>query len=85
MRKGAVTRPAKALYSCSFFANGDGHYESSRRIFNDLAELPKEGLDEASERLECMWSLIGDRIVAFEMGSSPLWDLAMRDIKVRYR
>lgn len=50
MQKGAMTGFAKAMYSRSFFPNGDGDYESSRGLANDLIGLPKENLDEATKR-----------------------------------
>lgn len=50
MQKGIRTGFAKALYSRGFFPNGDGDYESSRGLANDLIGLPKEDLDEATQR-----------------------------------
>ena len=50
MQKGAMTGFAKALYSRCFYPNGDGDYESSRGLANDLIGLPKEDLDEATKR-----------------------------------
>ena len=60
MQKGAMTGFAKAMYSRVFFPNGDGDYESSRGLANDLIGLPKEDLDEATKRalemVESGWS-----------------------------
>ena len=50
MQKGAMTGFAKAMYSRNFFPNGDGDFESSRGLANDLIGLPKEDLDEATKR-----------------------------------
>ena len=50
MQKGNMTGFAKALYSRCFYPNGDGDYESSRGLANDLIGLPKEDLDEATKR-----------------------------------
>lgn len=50
MQKGAMTGRAKAMYSRTFFPNGDGDYESSRGLVNDLIGLPKDDLDEATKR-----------------------------------
>lgn len=50
MQKGAMTGFAKAIYSRAFFPNGDGDFESSRGLANDLIGLPKEDLDEATKR-----------------------------------
>ncbi|OCK76863.1 NAD(P)-binding protein [Lepidopterella palustris CBS 459.81] len=50
MQKGARTGFAKAMYSRLFFPNGDGDFESSRGLANDLIGLPKEDLDEATKR-----------------------------------
>ena len=50
MQKGNMTGFAKALYSRSFYPNGDGDYESSKGLANDLIRLPKEDLDEATKR-----------------------------------
>ena len=38
----------KMLYSRMFFANGDGDYESTRGLHNDLLGLPVEDLDQAT-------------------------------------
>ena len=50
MQKGIMTGFVKAMYSRNFFPNGDGDYESSRGLANDLIGLPKENLDEATKR-----------------------------------
>ena len=50
MQKGIMTGFAKAMYSRVFFPNGDGDYESSQGLCNDLLGLPKEDLDEATKR-----------------------------------
>ena len=59
MQKGDRTGFAKAMYSRGFFPNGDGDYESSRGLANDLINLPKEDLDEVTketvEMVESGW------------------------------
>ena len=50
MQKGAMTGFAKAMYSRIFYPNGDGDLESSRGLSNSLMGLPKEDLDEATNR-----------------------------------
>ena len=50
MQKGMMTGFAKAMYARVFFPNGDGDFESSRGLANDLLGLPKEDLDEATTR-----------------------------------
>ena len=60
MKEGVMTGFAKAMYSRVFFPNGDGDFESSRGLANDLVGLPKEDLDEATRRtvemVEKNWS-----------------------------
>ena len=50
MKRGQLTGFAKAMYSRAFFPNGDGDFESSRGLANDLIGLPKDDLDEATRR-----------------------------------
>ena len=50
IQKGIMTGLAKAMYSRNFFPNGDGDFESSRGLANDLIGLPKDNLDEATKR-----------------------------------
>lgn len=50
LQKGSVIGFAKSLYARIFFPNGDGDFESSRGLANDLLGLPKEDLDEATKR-----------------------------------
>ncbi|KAE8440888.1 hypothetical protein EG329_006355 [Mollisiaceae sp. DMI_Dod_QoI] len=50
MQNGVWTGLAKAMYSRTFFPNGDGDFESSRGLANSLIGLPKEDLDEATQR-----------------------------------
>ena len=50
MKNGDRTGFAKAMYSRTFYPNGDGDYESSRGTVNDLLGLPREDLDEATKR-----------------------------------
>jgi len=40
----------KAMYTRVFYPNGDGDYESSRGLANDVLGLPKEDLDECTKR-----------------------------------
>lgn len=60
LKNGVMTGFAKALYSRSFYPNGDGDFESSRGLTNDLIGLPKDDLDEATKRavemVESGWS-----------------------------
>ena len=51
MQKGIMTGMAKAMYARGFFPNGDGNFESSRGLANDLIGLPKDSLDEATKRV----------------------------------
>lgn len=50
LKKGSMVGFAKALYARVFFPNGDGDFESSRGLANELLGLPKEDLDEATKR-----------------------------------
>lgn len=50
MKNGIQTGFAKAMYSRIFFPTGDGDFESSRGLDNELIGLPKEDLDEATKR-----------------------------------
>lgn len=50
LQKGQMTGLAKAMYGRVFYPNGDGDYESSKGLANDLLGLPKEDLDEATKR-----------------------------------
>lgn len=50
LKQGIQTGYAKAMYSRLFYPNGDGDFESSRGLANDLVGLPKEDLDEATKR-----------------------------------
>ena len=50
MQKGIRTGFAKSMYSRVFYPNGDGDFESSRGLANDLIGLPKEELDDATKR-----------------------------------
>ena len=51
LQKGIRTGLAKAMYSRNFFQNGDGDFESSKGLANDLIGLPKDNLDEATKRV----------------------------------
>lgn len=44
----------KMGYSRMFFDNGDGDYERTRELHNDVLNLPKENLDEATAIGICM-------------------------------
>jgi len=50
MKKGIMTGFAKAMYSRVFYPTGDGDYETTRGLSNELLGLPKEDLDEATKR-----------------------------------
>ena len=50
MQKGQMVGLAKAMYSRVFYPNGDGDFETSRGLDNDLIGLPKDDLDEATKR-----------------------------------
>lgn len=50
MQKGIQTGYAKAMYSRVFYPTGDGDYESSRGLANEVLGLPKEELDDATKR-----------------------------------
>ena len=50
MQKGLMTGFAKTMYARAFFPNGDGDFESSRGLANELIGLPKDNLDEATKR-----------------------------------
>ncbi|KAK7422926.1 hypothetical protein QQZ08_009283 [Neonectria magnoliae] len=49
-RRGQVT----AMYSRTFFSNGDGDFESRKGLDNEILGLPKEDIDEASKRALAM-------------------------------
>ena len=63
MQKGIRTGFAKSMYSRVFYPNGDGDFESSRGLANDLIGLPKEELDDATKRtvemVESGWNPFG--------------------------
>ncbi|KUJ10990.1 putative oxidoreductase CipA [Mollisia scopiformis] len=63
MKSGVRTGLAKQMYSRIFFQNGDGDYESTRGLDNELLGLPKDDLDEATKRtldmVESGWSRTG--------------------------
>ncbi len=48
------------MYARVFYPNGDGDFESSRGLANEVLGLPKEELDEATkgavEMVESGWS-----------------------------
>ncbi|KAL9077594.1 MAG: hypothetical protein Q9157_003289 [Trypethelium eluteriae] len=46
LQQGSRKAFVKVLYSRMFFPNGDGDYQSSRGLHNDLLRLPVENLDE---------------------------------------
>lgn len=46
LRQGNMEAFPKMLYSRMFFPNGDGDYQSSRGLHNDLLGLPVDDLDE---------------------------------------
>ena len=48
IQQGDMKAFTKMLYSRMFFPNGDGDYESSRGLHNDLLSLPAEDLDQAT-------------------------------------
>ncbi len=50
LKKGIRTGYAKAMYSRVFYPNGDGDYESSRGLANEVIGVPREELDEATKR-----------------------------------
>ena len=50
MQKGQMLGLAKAMYSRVFYPNGDGDFETSKGLDNDLIGLPKDDLDEATKR-----------------------------------
>lgn len=49
LQKGDMKGFVRLLYTRVFFPNGDGDYESSRGLQNDVLGLPKEDLDEATK------------------------------------
>ena len=63
MMKGDRMGFAKALYSRSFYPNGDGEFESKRGLANEALGLPKEDLDEATKSalklVESGWNPFG--------------------------
>jgi len=60
LKNGIQTGYAKAMYARVFYPNGDGDFESSRGLANEVLGLPKEELDEATkgavEMVESGWS-----------------------------
>ena len=50
MQNGMFTGRAKAMYTRVFYPNGDGDFEASMGLENDVLGLPKEELDEATKR-----------------------------------
>jgi len=50
MKNGNRLGFAEAMYSRTFYPNGDGDFESSKGLVNDLIGLPKDDLDEATKR-----------------------------------
>lgn len=62
-KNGIFTGFAKMIYSRIFFPTGDGDYESTRGLSNELLNLPKEDLDEYTkktvEMVESGWSPFG--------------------------
>lgn len=49
LQKGDMKGFVRLLYTRMFFPNGDGDYESSKGLQNDILGLPKEDLDEATK------------------------------------
>ena len=66
MQKGNRLGFAKAMYSRCFYPNGDGDYETSKGLANDLIGLPKEDLDEVTKSTMDMLAKGWD-----PMGSDP--------------
>ncbi|KAH8779658.1 putative oxidoreductase CipA [Hyaloscypha finlandica] len=60
MQKGMRTGFAKAMYARVFYPNGDGDFESSRGLDNELVGLQKEEIDEitrgALDMVESGWN-----------------------------
>ena len=50
LKNGIFTGRAKAMYTRIFYPNGDGDYEASMGLVNDVLGLPKEELDDATKR-----------------------------------
>lgn len=50
LKNGVFTGRAKAMYTRVFYPNGDGDYEASMGLVNDVLGLPKEELDDATKR-----------------------------------
>ena len=48
LQQGNMSAFAKMLYSRMFFPNGDGDYQSSRGLHNDILGLPVEDLDKST-------------------------------------
>lgn len=48
VKQGNFAAFTKMLYSRMFFSNGDGDYQSSRGLHNDVLGLPVEDLDEST-------------------------------------
>lgn len=63
MKNGTWTGFAKAMYTRTFYPNGDGDFETSRGLANDSIGLPKENLDDATKRavdlVESGWNPFG--------------------------
>lgn len=51
MKRGDRSGFAKAMYSRTFYPNGDADFESVHGLANDALGLPKENLDEATKRV----------------------------------
>ncbi|CAG8395807.1 unnamed protein product [Penicillium salamii] len=49
VKSGNLDGMYKVLYSRVFYPNGDGNYEASRGLQNDILGLPKEDLDETTK------------------------------------
>jgi NmrA-like family len=60
MKMGSREGFAKAMYSRVFYPNGDGDFESSKGISNELLGLPKEDMDASTktavEMVESGWN-----------------------------
>ncbi|KPM39683.1 hypothetical protein AK830_g6885 [Neonectria ditissima] len=50
MQSGDRSGHATAMYSRTFFPNGDGDFETRKGLDNEALGLPKEDMDEASKR-----------------------------------
>lgn len=54
MQSGDPRGRAQAMYSRTFFSNGDGDFQSKYGLDNDVLSLPEEDMDEASRRTMAM-------------------------------